>query len=203
VSGEQRGGFGRRGLLPGKHPTPMPHTFETEQWLPFPRPLVFAFFANPRNLPPLMPAWQHARIDEATFQPPPARPTGTPSFPGVAAGDGTELRITARGVPLLPLRGSWHARIEDFRWNEGFCDVQLKGPFAYWRHCHSVRDAASPEDGQPGTVVRDHVSYALPLEPLSSLALPGMQLALAATFRYRQEQAAKLVAAFAALSARG
>ncbi len=116
--------------------------FETEQWLPFPRDLVFAFFANPANLPPLMPQWQQARIDEATFRPPPPKPPDSREFPTVAAGDGTTLTITARGLPGIPLRGSWHARIEDFRWNEGFCDVQLSGPFAYWKHCHSVRDAA-------------------------------------------------------------
>ncbi len=40
----------------------MRHTFQTEQWLPFPVELVFAFFAYPENLPRLMPAWQKARI---------------------------------------------------------------------------------------------------------------------------------------------
>ena len=179
----------------------MRQIFESEQWVPFPRPLVFAFFANPKNLPPLMPGWQKARIDEATFCPPPPRPTNTPHYPGVAAGNGTKLTITARGLPLIPVRAPWFALIEDFHWNEGFCDVQLSGPFAYWRHCHSVRDAPSPQDGSPGTVVRDHVTYELPLQTISWIGLPLVRVAFAALFRYRQARATELLPKFAALAA--
>lgn len=175
----------------------MAEQFETEQWVPYPRALVFAFFANPRNLPPLMPGWQRARIEEATFRPPPPRPEGTPVFPGVVAGGGTTLTITARAAPLVPLRGSWWALIEDFRWNEGFCDVQVRGPLAYWRHCHTVRDATSP-DGRPGTLIHDHVSFLLPLQPVSRVALPVVQAGMRAVFRYRQARAAELLPAFAA-----
>ena len=175
----------------------MRQQFETEQWLPFPRPLVFAFFANPANLPPLMPRWQKARIDEASYVAPPPRPAGTPDYGTRAAGDGTQLRITARGVPFLPLRAPWDARIEDFRWNEGFCDVQLRGPFRYWRHCHTVRDGAAPETGQAGTIVRDHVIYELPLPLLSRVAQPVAKIAMRSLFRYRQREATRLLAAFA------
>ncbi len=183
----------------------MPQVFETEQWLPFPRELVFAFFANPKNLPPLMPRWQHARIETATYRPPPPRPQGTPIYPGVAAGAGTTLTITARGAPFLPLRGAWDALIEDFRWNEGFCDVQLRGPFAYWRHCHTVRDAPSPptgsraqsQTGAPGTMIHHHVTYTLPLDPVSRVAIPTAQVAMAAMFHYRQARAAELLPVFA------
>ena len=174
----------------------MKHVFESEQWVPFPRDLVFAFFANPRNLPPLMPHWQSARIDEVQFCPPPARPANTPAYPGVAAGSGTQLKITARGLPGLPLRGTWFALIEDFRWSEGFCDVQLRGPFAYWRHCHSVQDAASPETGEPGTMVHDHVTFELPLDGVTRAGLPVVLLVFKALFRYRQVQTAKLLPAF-------
>ncbi len=175
----------------------MRQQFETEQWLPFPRTLVFAFFANPQNLPPLMPQWQKARIDEAAYCTPPPRPAGTPDYGTTTAGDGTRLTITARGLPGLPLRAPWLALIEDFRWNEGFCDVQLKGPFSYWRHCHSVRDGASPVTGAPGTVVHDRVVYALPLQPVSLLGLPVAMVAMQALFKYRQERAAVLLPVFA------
>ena len=175
----------------------MRHVFESEQFLPVPREVAFAFFANPQNLPPLMPHWQKARIDEATLQPAPPRPEGTPQLPGIAAGDDTLLLITARGLPGLPLRGKWLAKIEGFQWNQGFCDVQLKGPFAYWRHCHSVRDAVSA-GGVHGTIVHDHVTYALPLAPLSDAVAFAARTALGLTFRYRQGQAAKLVPAYAA-----
>ena len=173
--------------------------FMTEQWLPFPVPEVFAFFANPANLPPLMPAWQRARIDEATILPPPPRPPGAPVLPGVAAGDGTRLLITARAVPGLPFRLPWLAEIEDFHWNDHFCDVQLKGPFGYWRHCHSVH--AEVRDGQSGTVVRDAVVYELPHPALSWIGAPLSPLAMRAMFGYRQRRAALLVRAAAAIDA--
>ncbi len=168
----------------------------TEQWLPFPRAVVFAFFANPANLPPLMPAWQHARIDEVTLVPPTLRPEDAPELPGTVAGSGTRLLITARGGPGVPVRLPWLALIEDFRWNEGFCDVQVKGPFAYWRHCHTVRDET--RSGEPGTVVRDAVEYTLPLDPLSRLGTPLGRLAMRALFGYRQRRASELVPQYAA-----
>ena len=179
----------------------MEQRFESEQWVPYPRDLVFAFFANPSNLPPLMPAWQKARIREATFCPPPPRPAETPVYPGVAAGAGTRLTITARAMPGLPFRVPWIALIEDFNWNEGFCDVQLRGPFRYWRHCHSVRDAGSPQDGSAGTIVHDHVTYALPLQPASLLASPLAKGAMHALFAYRQARATELLPQFAKAAA--
>lgn len=174
----------------------MRHIFESEQFLPVPCQVAFAFFANPQNLPPLMPHFLKARIDEATWQPPPPRPEGTPILPGVAAGSGTLLLLTARALPGLPLRSKWLAKIQDFHWNQGFCDVQLKGPFAYWRHCHSVRETVSA-GGVHGTVVHDHLTYELPLAPFSEIGVFAAKTALAQTFRYRQEQAAKLLPAYA------
>jgi ligand-binding SRPBCC domain-containing protein len=88
------------------------------------------------------------------------------------------------------------ALIEDFRWNAGFCDVQLKGPFAYWRHCHSVRDEM--RDGRPGSVVRDEVAYRLPLWPVSVVGSPLGDLGMRAMFGYRQRQAEVLLRQLAA-----
>ncbi|HLI76722.1 MAG TPA: hypothetical protein VKV02_07230 [Acidobacteriaceae bacterium] len=172
--------------------------FETEQWLPFPIELVFAFFANPRNLPPLMPAWQRARIDEVTMVPPPVAPEGLPVVRGIYAGNGTKLLITARAAPGLALRVPWLAQIEDFRWMQGFCDVQVNGPFGYWRHCHSVR--AETRDGQSGSVVRDEVAYELPLPALSWMGAPLGPVAMRAMFGYRQRRATELLPAFVAES---
>ncbi len=47
----------------------MRHRFRTTQWLPYPVELVFAFFANPANLPKTPPDWQQARIDEIELTP--------------------------------------------------------------------------------------------------------------------------------------
>jgi ligand-binding SRPBCC domain-containing protein len=111
----------------------MRHKFQTEQWLPYPRERVFAFFADPANLRPLMPKWQRARVERAKYLAP-------PGIDGVVAGEGSTITISFRPVPLLPLRLEWDACIAEFSWNEYFCDEQQRGPFKYFHHCHRIRD---------------------------------------------------------------
>ncbi len=172
----------------------MRHVFESEQWLPYSLPLVFAFFANPQNLPPLMPRWQRARIDELHLVAPPAPPAGSPTKMGTGAG--TTMVLSFRAVPLLPVRLRWLARIPEFQWNDHFCDEQLAGPFRYWRHCHSVR--SETRNNVEGTVVRDHVDYELPGGRLGDLAnMLGGRLQIRFIFRYRHRQTAKLLPEFA------
>lgn len=170
----------------------MRQRFETEQELPYPVELVFAFFANPENLPRLMPGWQKAKIVEAELRPPPPLPAGAQRYPGMVAGNGTRLLLSFRALPWLPVRLGWEARIENFAWNTGFCDVQVRGPFAYWRHCHSVR-----AEGQ-GSVVRDEVEFVLRADPLSRLALPVVRKQMEAMFAFRHQKTAELMPKFAA-----
>lgn len=171
----------------------MRQTFTAEQTLPFPVEVVFAFFANPQNLPRLMPSWQKARIEEAAMRPPPPMPAGEQRLPGIVAGNGTRLLLSFRAAPWLPLRLGWEARIEDFAWNEGFCDLQLRGPFAYWRHCHRVQAAGG------GCVVRDHVEFTLRGDPLTRPMLPVVRKQMAELFRVRQERTAEWMPKFAAM----
>jgi ligand-binding SRPBCC domain-containing protein len=144
----------------------MRHTFQSEQWVPYPREQVFAFFADPANLPPLMPRWQRARVEKA---------------PNVAA-EGSLIVISFRPIPLFPLRLDWDALITEFRWNDFFCDEQRRGPFKYFRHCHRLREERN------GTVVSDNVEYELPLGVLgdvaNSLMIEGQIRSL---FRHRQK----------------
>ena len=170
------------------------HHYRDEQWLPYPVESVFAFFANPQNLPPLMPDWQQARIEAATYKPAPAPPDGRDRPAGIVAGDGTLLTLSFRAFPLLPVRLTWVAQIGDFEWWRGFCDSQLKGPFRYWHHCHSVRSEGHPQTGEPGTRLLDDVEFALPLEPLSRLALPIARAQLEAMFAFRHMRTLELMA---------
>jgi ligand-binding SRPBCC domain-containing protein len=168
--------------------------FHAEQWLPYPIETAFAFFADPANLPRLMPAWQKARIERASYVPPPAPPQPFPGSDRIQAGTGTRLTITVRLLPFVPLRAPWDAVIEDFRWLEGFCDVQERGPFAYWHHCHTLRTEL--RDGVAGTLLRDAVEYEPPLGALGSLANAiFIRRQLAATFRFRQRRTLELLAA--------
>jgi ligand-binding SRPBCC domain-containing protein len=172
--------------------------FHADQWLPHPVELVFAFFANPENLPRLMPKWQAARIEEASFRPPPGHPDDVRRYPGIAAGDGTNLTLSFRPFPYSPFRLSWDAAIGHFIWNRQFCDTQLRGPFPFWHHCHKVEAAADPFIGARGTLLRDEVEFELPLQLMGRLALPLVRRQIAAMFRFRQRRTAELLALVAA-----
>ncbi|HEY9137319.1 MAG TPA: SRPBCC family protein [Terriglobus sp.] len=144
----------------------MRHILESEQWLPFPVPLVFAFLANPNNLTRLMPAWQQARIEELQLKAPGPAPAGSPAKLG--AGTDSTMILSFRAIPKLPMRLYWHARITAFEWNDHFCDEQTAGPFAAWKHCHRVKEEV--REGVVGTRITDHVEYLLPFGPLGILA---------------------------------
>src|SRR5580658_1175966 len=119
----------------------MPQFFTTSQWVPYPVELVFAFFANPGNLPHLIPKWQQARVESSRFIAPPPRPLASDPalrFQSPAAGEGSEIVLSFRPIPRLPFRIGWLARITEFVWNSHFCDEQVKGPFAMWKHRHEI-----------------------------------------------------------------
>lgn len=170
----------------------MHHHFQAEQWVAYPIDLVFAFFSNPENLPRLMPGWQKARIEEASFTPPPARPAGARRFPGIAAGAGTRMTISFRPFPLAPVRVPWDAEITEFTWNEHFCDVQHRGPFAFWRHCHRLSEET--REGQPGTLLRDQVEYEMKFGALGELAgRIGANAQFRSIFAFRHKRTAELL----------
>ena len=181
----------------------MRHNYHSEQWLPYPIELVFAFFANPDNLPRLMPRWQQARIDKSAFAPPPPRPA-TSSLPhrdGIAAGTGTRMTLSFRPFPYSPVRISWEAEITEFAWNDHFCDLQLSGPFAYWHHCHSVVSETRSDgtgDSRPGTLLHDKVEYEPPLGRLGEAANHlVITRQLRSTFDFRHTRTRELLAVLA------
>ena len=170
----------------------MHHHFQAEQWVPFPIEKVFAFFSNPENLPRLMPPWQKARIEEAAFAPPPPRPAGSPRFPGIVAGAGTKMTLSFRPFPYAPLRVPWDAEITEFVWGDHFCDVQHRGPFAFWRHCHRLSSESRKD--REGTLIRDEVEYELPGGVLGDLAAKlGGTLQFKYIFGYRHKRTAELL----------
>jgi len=177
----------------------MHHTYRAEQWLPFPVDLVFGFFANPGNLPRLMPAWQKTRIEKADFAAPPPRLDGSPGmlFQATVAGAGTRMTISFRPFPFSPVRATWEAEITEFVWNEHFCDVQHRGPFSYWRHSHrltAVSRVGATGGRSDGTLLRDEVEYALPLGRLGDFAnslVVAQQMK--SIFAYRQARTATLL----------
>jgi ligand-binding SRPBCC domain-containing protein len=183
----------------------MRYNFQSVQWLPYPVELVFAFFAYPENLPRLMPRWQKARIEEAAFAPPPPRPVApdpTMRFNSIAAGTGTRMTLSFKPFPYSPVRIPWEAEIAEFEWNELFCDRQLRGPFAYWRHCHHFHPMTRPGPTGAdvhGTLVRDQIEYEMHLGIVGEMAnalVTARQLRK--TFDYRQTRTAELLPRMAA-----
>jgi ligand-binding SRPBCC domain-containing protein len=187
----------------------MRFSFQAEQWLPYPPELVFAFFSNPENLPRLMPNWQRARIEDAVLVPAPQPPAGSRHYTICAAGAGTRLTLSFRPFPFSPVRVPWAAEITDFVWNTRFCDRQLRGPFAYWNHCHSIEAQSRPhqtvpgehadsKDSTAGTLLRDHVEYEMPFGFLGRLAQTlFVNRQLRATFKFRHQRTSVLLASMA------
>lgn len=168
----------------------MMHHFQTEHAVPFPVELVFGFLTCPSNMPHLMPRWQQVRIESVHLVPPlPAPPPSDPElrFQTISAGKGSEITISFRPFPLLPIRMFWDARIVDFVWNKYFTDEQQQGPFRSWCHRHEVYE--ENRQGSVITIVRDVVDYQLPMGKLGDLAnntfFSGQ---LEALFRYRKER---------------
>lgn len=171
----------------------MRYSFHSEQWVPYPIEAVFAFFANPHNLPLLTPKWQRALIEESVLCAPPPRPVAPdPALrtPTTAAGEGSRITISFRPFPYSPLRVPWQAVITEFEWNEHFCDVQERGPFAVWKHCHAFEtETRANERGllTSGTVIRDDLEYELPLGFLGTLAQKlFIRRQVRATFSFRR-----------------
>jgi ligand-binding SRPBCC domain-containing protein len=169
----------------------MRHIYHSEQWLPYPVDLVFAFFANPENLPRLMPPWQKARIEEASFAPPPPRPASAHPLRSIAAGPGTRITISFRPIPYSPFRIPWEAEIDEFVWNSHFADRQLRGPFVYWHHRHTVQQKARANSA--GTLLRDEIEYEPALGALGEIANALIAHQLRSTFAYRKLRTTELL----------
>lgn len=176
----------------------MTQHFNTQHWVPFPVELVFAFFANPNNLPYLMPPRLQTKIEDARLQPPPPRPQHPDParrFKSVAAGVGSEILISFYPIVWIPRRVSWMARITEFVWNSHFCDEQVRGPFTTFRHRHGI--AAETRDGVEGTLVSDDVEFAMPYGVLGGMVGAVVKRDLARSFRHRQERLPEILAAAA------
>lgn len=140
-------------------------TFQTELWLPRPRPEVFAFFSDAHNLDELTPPWLHFRV--LTPKPVEMRP-----------GALIDYRIAYRWLPMR-----WRTEITVWEPPVRFVDTQRSGPYRRWVHEHTFEE----KDG--GTLVRDTVEYAVPgwvLEPLVNAWVVGPDVRR--IFAYREQR---------------
>ena len=114
--------------------------FESQLWLPQSRDKVFAFFSDVQNLDSITPPWLHFR-------------TAAPGSGEMRRGMVMDHRLRIHGFSLR-----WRSKITDWDPPERFVDEQIRGPYRLWIHEHRFEE----RDG--GTVVHDHVRYAVPLD---------------------------------------
>ncbi len=172
----------------------MTHRVRFEQWVPVPIEQVFLFFANPGNLPRIMPPGTRTELVRLKVVPPPGSPAVRESITDrdPLAGVGSEIVTSFRVVPFLPFRAQWIALITEFEWNHHFADVQKKGPFKSFHHRHEL--IAERRDGVNGTVVRDVIEYDVGFGWLGKLAQRiFVSRQLSRTFEYRQKALEKLL----------
>jgi len=164
----------------------MGERLEFAQWVAFPLEQVFLFFADPHNLPRIMPGKTDTRIEHLSLVPPaPASAANPVRTMRTVAGVGSEIVTSFRIAPPLPFRCQWIARITEFEWNDHFCDIQAKGPFASWRHRHEL--AAEVRNGIDGTVVRDCVEYEIGFGMVGRMAQTVfVDRQMKSTFAHRQ-----------------
>lgn len=130
---------------------------------------VFRFFSEATNLDSITPPWLRFKI--LTPQP-------------IAMQGGTLIDYSLH-LHSFPVK--WRSRIEDWKPDEGFIDVQVKGPFKYWRHEHRFRPL---EDGR--TLVEDQVKYRVPGGwPIHRLFVRRDLLRI---FNYRQRKTLEILA---------
>jgi ligand-binding SRPBCC domain-containing protein len=114
--------------------------FESQLWLPQPRSKVFAFFSDAQNLDLITPPWLHFR-------------TSALGSGEMRAGTIMDHRLRIHGFPLR-----WRSKITDWDAPSRFVDQQVRGPYRLWIHQHRF------EERNGGTLVHDHVRYAVPFD---------------------------------------
>ncbi len=139
------------------------HVFHAQFELPLPLDAVFPFFAAAENLERITPPELRFRIL-------------TPMPLDMRLGTLLDYRLSLFGVPFR-----WHTEIAEWDPPNRFVDLQLRGPYALWKHTHTFAET------QTGTLIHDHVRYRLPLSPFGEIAFPIVRRQLVRIFSYRQE----------------
>lgn len=123
-------------------------------------------------------AW-HTRAGAFDRLNPPWRPVSVESADaGITDGCRVRLRIPVLGPLTIP----WELEHCDYREGVQFVDQQVAGPFAQWRHTHSVTTL-----NEGSATLTDSLSYQLPklLSAAAPLLQPLLTRELTRLFRYR------------------
>ncbi|MCB0271817.1 MAG: SRPBCC family protein [Bdellovibrionales bacterium] len=111
--------------------------YQTSTFIPKPRSEVFAFFCDAKNLERITPPTLQFHILEQTTK-------------NITQGTEFEYQLKIHGVPVR-----WRSKIIDWKPEEKFTDIQIKGPYKKWHHTHTFEEVES------GTLMTDTVLYQL------------------------------------------
>lgn len=111
---------------------------DTAQEVPAPLERVFAFFSDAGNLEAITPGFLKFKI----LSPRPIE---------MRVGAVIDYSLRLHGIPV-----KWRSVITAWEPGVRFVDEQVKGPYRKWVHEHTFERTAR------GTMVRDHVRYAVP-----------------------------------------
>ncbi|MFN0108387.1 MAG: SRPBCC family protein [Blastocatellia bacterium] len=132
---------------------------------------VFAWHEQPGAVEQLTPPWERAEVLE--------RPD-----PQMGLQIGTRVVFKVFTGPFWRL---WVAEHIEYNPPNLFTDIQLRGPFAYWRHSHRFEPT---ERGS--TLMTDEIEYALPLGWLGELVAGDFtRKKLSRMFDYRHQVVAE------------
>ena len=132
---------------------------------------VYAWHALPEALERLTPPGEHIEVIERTG--------------GIECGARVVLRFGR-----WPFRRRWVAKHLDYEEGRYFSDVQVSGPFAFWKHTHTFE----PE-GPAACTLEDRVEYALPLGFLGRWLAGGIvRRKIEQLFEHRHKVTARLIA---------
>ena len=117
------------------------HTYllRASQILPVPIEKAFSFFEKPEDLFEITPDWLDFKLVNAAVK--------------GATYEGAEFDYIIKWL-AIPIK--WHAKIVEYLPPEQFTDVQVRGPYALWKHLHTFE--AVPN----GTLMRDSITYRIP-----------------------------------------
>ncbi|MDA0346550.1 MAG: TIGR01777 family oxidoreductase [Verrucomicrobia bacterium] len=96
------------------------HLYSYESNISAPAADVFAYHERLGALQRLIPPWESVRV--------------VSSKGSIQNDDSITIKMN-----LGPFKTLWKAKHQDYQKNRQFVDVQVKGPFKYWKHTHSFR----------------------------------------------------------------